>query len=223
MLTHIDTCRHISAHVGTYQHMSAHIGTCRHISAHVSMSTCADICQHADKIQLIGIIWAKNDVTCRHMSAHVGMLPGVDTCRHVPAHVCRHPDCDILSPLELVVELKLRDRQCNSFVGTNFSQSAEAARIQNWDMTAAFLGRLLCQFHQPVNGARLSVTQLVEYMMELRNHLLQFCRPGTEVTKVPFVNFSVNKIFDLAKVLIKFLKSHSYLSPLLSCGDTCRI
>ena len=61
------------------------------------MSTCADICQHADKIQLIGIIWAKNDVTCRHMSAHVGMLPGVDTCRHVPAHVCRHPDCDILS------------------------------------------------------------------------------------------------------------------------------
>ena len=100
MLTHIDTCRHISAHVGTYQHMSAHIGTCRHISAHVSMSTCADICQHADKIQLIGIIWAKNDVTCRHMSAHVGMLPGVDTCRHVPAHVCRHPDCDILSNCE---------------------------------------------------------------------------------------------------------------------------
>ena len=34
---------------------------------------------------------------CRHMSAPVGMLPGVDTCRHVPAHMCRHPYCDILS------------------------------------------------------------------------------------------------------------------------------
>ena len=45
------------------------------------MSTCADICQHADKIQLIGIIWAKNDVAFRHMSAHVS------TCRHISAHV----------------------------------------------------------------------------------------------------------------------------------------
>ena len=76
------------AQIGPYQHMSAHIGTCRHISAHVSMSTCAGICQHADKIQIIGIIGTEIDVTFRHMSAHVGMLPGVDTCRHVPAHMC---------------------------------------------------------------------------------------------------------------------------------------
>ena len=108
VMLHVGTCRHMSAcphvlthssmqtrskwlvsevpremlvlYVDTYRHMSAHIGTCRHISAHVSMSTCADICQHADKIQIIGIIGAENDVTCRHMSAHAS------TCRHV--HKC---------------------------------------------------------------------------------------------------------------------------------------
>ena len=77
-------CWHISAHVGPYQHMSAHIGTCRHISAHVSMSTCAGICQHADKIQIIGIIGTENDVTFRHMSAHVSTCRHVTRCRRMP-------------------------------------------------------------------------------------------------------------------------------------------
>ena len=31
-------------------------------------------------------------------------------------------------------------------------------------------------------------------------------------TKAPFVNFSVSKIFYLAKVLVRFFKSHSYLT-----------
>ena len=35
---------------------------------------------------------------------------------------------------------------------------------------------------------------------------------GMGVTKAPFVNFSWSKIFDLAKVPIRFFKSHSYLS-----------
>ena len=37
-------------------------------------------------------------------------------------------------------------------------------------------------------------------------------QPGVGVTKVPFVNFSVSKIFDLAKVPVTFFKSHSYLT-----------
>ena len=45
------------------------------------------VCQHADKIQIIGVIGTENDVTFRHMSAHVGMLPGVDTCRHICADI----------------------------------------------------------------------------------------------------------------------------------------
>ena len=115
MAAHISTCRHISArakvlthasmqvrskwfvsevprvmlYFGTYRHMSTHISTCRHISTHVSMSTCAGICQHADKIQIIGIIGTENDVTIRHMSAHVS------TCRHVTR--CRHMLTDILT------------------------------------------------------------------------------------------------------------------------------
>ena len=35
---------------------------------------------------------------------------------------------------------------------------------------------------------------------------------GVGVTKAPFVNFSVSKIFDLAKVHVRFLESHSYLT-----------
>ena len=36
--------------------------------------------------------------------------------------------------------------------------------------------------------------------------------PGVWVTKAPFVNFSARNIFDLAKVHVRFLKSHSYLT-----------
>ena len=35
---------------------------------------------------------------------------------------------------------------------------------------------------------------------------------GVGVTKAPFANFSVSKIFDLAKVPVRFLESHSYLT-----------
>ena len=35
---------------------------------------------------------------------------------------------------------------------------------------------------------------------------------GVGVTKAPFVNFSVNKIFDLAEVPLSFFKSHLYLT-----------
>ena len=37
-------------------------------------------------------------------------------------------------------------------------------------------------------------------------------RPGVGVTKATFVNFSVCKIFDLAKVPLKVFESHSYLT-----------
>ena len=45
------------------------------------------------------------------------------------------------------------------------------------------------------------------------------------ITKAPFVNFSVSKIFDLAKVPARFFESHLFwqVSPQLSCGDTCQI
>ena len=35
---------------------------------------------------------------------------------------------------------------------------------------------------------------------------------GGGVTKAPFVNFSVSKIFDMTKVHIRFFESHSYLT-----------
>ena len=35
---------------------------------------------------------------------------------------------------------------------------------------------------------------------------------GVGVTKAPFVNFSVSKIFDLAKAHVRFFESHSYLT-----------
>ena len=49
---------------------------------------------------------------------------------------------------------------------------------QNEDMTEAYWCSLLCEWYQPLDGVRLSVSQLVDYMMELSNHSLQFCRPG---------------------------------------------
>ena len=55
-----------------------------------------------------------------------------------------------------------------------FSQGAKAAMMQNnTDMTEAYWGRILCQWCQPVCRVRLSVSQLMEYMMELlRNHFI---------------------------------------------------
>ena len=80
---YVHMCWHMSARKygpnGWYQkwrewfHMLAHVGTCWHISTHVGMSTCADTCQHADKVQMIGITCAEIDVTCSHISAHIGM------------------------------------------------------------------------------------------------------------------------------------------------------
>ena len=37
-------------------------------------------------------------------------------------------------------------------------------------------------------------------------------RPGVGVTKAPFVNFSVSRIFDLVKAPVRLFKSHSYLT-----------
>ena len=36
-------------------------------------------------------------------------------------------------------------------------------------------------------------------------------QPGLGVTKAPFVNFSVSKIFDPVKVPVRLFASHSYL------------
>ena len=111
-MSHVGTCRHISAHVGmskcadtcqhadklqrvrirdaesdgTCWHMSAHISTCRHISAHVGKSKCADTCQHEGKVQMIGITGAESDVICRHISAHVGTYQHMSACPHVLTH-----------------------------------------------------------------------------------------------------------------------------------------
>ena len=48
---------------------------------------------------------------------------------------------------------------------------------------------------------------------------------GVGVTKAPFVNFSVSKIFDLTKVTVIFF-NHIHIwqvSPQLRCGDTYQI
>ena len=37
-------------------------------------------------------------------------------------------------------------------------------------------------------------------------------RTGVGVTKAPFVNFSISRIFDLAKVPVRLFASHSYLT-----------
>ena len=42
--------------------------------------------------------------------------------------------------------------------------------------------------------------------------LLPSTKPGVGVTKAPFLNFSVSKIFDLAKVPVRLFASHSYLT-----------
>ena len=70
----------------------------------------------------------------------------------------------------------------------------------------------------PVRDIKICV---IEY--RVLYHTSYWTRGG--VAKVPFVNFSASKIFDLTKVHFRFLESHSYLqvSPQLSCGDTCKI
>ena len=48
--------------------------------------------------------------------------------------------------------------------------------------------------------------------MILRNTIVLQFQAGVGVTKASFDNFSVNKIFDLAKVPVIFFESHSYLA-----------
>ena len=43
-------------------------------------------------------------------------------------------------------------------------------------------------------------------------HIYSEASPGVGVTKAPFVNFSVSKIFGLAKVPVRLFASHSYLT-----------
>ena len=118
--------------------------------------------------------------------------------------------------LELFVELL--DRQCDSFVGTNYLQSAEVTMIQNnTDMMEAFWWRLICQWYQPVDGVRLSVSQLVEWMMELHNHLSQFCRPSSLKTpSVPFIRHPYAQL----KCIVAMLLGRLQLYPLAESG-TC--
>ena len=54
---------------------------------------------------------------------------------------------------------------------------------------------------------------------------LQGSSPGVGVTKAPFLNFSVSKIFDPVKYMLDYLHHiHIWLvSPQLSCGNTCQI
>ena len=44
------------------------------------------------------------------------------------------------------------------------------------------------------------------------NVSMSWRHPGGGVTKAPFVNFSVSKIFDLTKVTVRFVETHSYLT-----------
>ena len=67
--------------------MMLHVGKYRHMSAHISVSICADTCQHADKVQIIGIRGGENDVTCRHMSTCYQMSKHADMCRHMCADI----------------------------------------------------------------------------------------------------------------------------------------
>ena len=59
------------------------------------------------------------------------------------------------------------------------------------------------------NWLRLRVNDI---QMSCRGLIIHPKEPGVWVTKVLFVNFSVSKIFDLAKVPVRFFESHSYLT-----------
>ena len=50
------------------------------------------------------------------------------------------------------------------------------------------------------------------YPYSSRSFHCQWASPGVGVTKAPFVNFSVSKIFDLAEVPVRLFVSYSYLT-----------
>ena len=76
---------------------------------------------------------------------------------------------------------------------------------------------LLCQCDL-WNPTKQSLT-ISAWIMESHNTLIGRCAEvriytstGVGVTKAPFANFSVSKIFSLAKVPVRFPESHSYLT-----------
>ena len=111
-------CWHMPARVGTFLvsqypskvHMTdiTGVGTCRHLKVSARVGTCSgvgtfEVLKHVSTSQLPNNIhmWARVGTSkCRHRCRH---LP---TCRHVPAHRCRHPDCDIHSIVQCLVLIR---------------------------------------------------------------------------------------------------------------------
>ena len=79
--------------------------------------------------------------------------------------------------LELVVEL--RDRQRNAFAMTTFSEKVEGAMRDNGDIDSAKWCRLLREWYRAVDEGGVCTTQRIEWLLNIREHLLCYYRPGT--------------------------------------------
>ena len=79
--------------------------------------------------------------------------------------------------VELVEEL--RDRQRNSFAATTFSEKVEKAMLENGDTTEANWCWLLRNWYAAVDEPGLGVSTRIQYLLDMRQHLLKFYKPGT--------------------------------------------
>ena len=108
-----------------------------------------------------------------------------------------------LLPLELVVEDNLRDRQRDSFVGTNLSQSAKTAMIQNGDMAEAYWCRLLCQLYLVSCNCILWMVYGRQFDNSWNICWKQFYRPGSiETPGVPLTGHSYAQLKGILSLLI---------------------
>ena len=103
---------------------------------------------------------------------------------------------------------------------TDYSHSyAEFQHPASWDATLITLtwstqgGRVTATIFSVHNHHyHLRFIELAKHCLTIKCQFSTYIGPRVGVTQAPFVNFSVNKIFDLAKVLVKFYQSHSYLT-----------
>ena len=97
--------------------------------------------------------------------------------------------------LSLEIAKDLRDKQRNAFAQTTFCEKVEKEMQINGDLTEANWCRLIRNWYRAIDEASVNIDQRIEWLLEIRNYLLQYIKighfppPGAYVAGMPIAQF----------------------------------